>query len=88
MNPFSPIRHAVRPPDVPELLRILKHHDIQYVLTGSVAAAVYGVELKPGDLDVVPQLTADNLHRVVSVLKEIEAQPLGTIRPVDDPRER
>ena len=62
---------------VPELLGVLESHEVEYVVSGSVAAMIYGVELTPGDLDVVPATEGANLRKLVGVLREIEARPHG-----------
>ncbi len=72
------VQHPTRAPDIPQLLDILHAHGIRYVLIGSVAAQLYGVELQPGDLDITPALEYENLCRLVAVLKEIEAIPEGS----------
>ena len=73
----GPELHDCGPPDVPRLLAILEDHQVRYVISGSVAARIYGVELVPGDLDIVPSRETDNLVRLVEVLKVIEARPSG-----------
>jgi hypothetical protein len=66
--------HPNRPPDVPELLDALDRHGVRYVLTGSVAALMYGVDIgRPGDLDVTPSLDPGNLRRLAGLLLEIKA---------------
>jgi hypothetical protein len=67
--------HAKQSPDLPALFEILDAHSLRYVVTGSVAALLYGVELEPGDFDITPALDQDNLQRLVSILTEIEATP-------------
>ena len=62
-----------RPPEVPRLLEVLRAHEIRYVIIGSVAAQLYGVEVQPGDLDLTPALDHQNLTRLASLLLEIEA---------------
>lgn len=74
---FTPVRHATRDPDVPGLLDVLHRRGLRYVLVGSAAAAAHGVELRPADLDVVPDTEEMNLRRLVEVLRELEAMPLG-----------
>jgi hypothetical protein len=69
------IRHSKRPPEIQLLLAILARYSIRYVVTGSVAALLYGVELEPADLDITPQLDHQNLERLILVLTEIEATP-------------
>lgn len=69
--------HPSQAPDIPALLALLDRHAVRFVITGSVAARLHGVELQPGDLDVVPALDTANLERLVAVLRELEARPPG-----------
>lgn len=66
---------AVRrqPPDIGVLVRLLNEHGVRYVVTGSAAAMLHGVALEPGDLDITPALDRDNLERLATVLRLIEA---------------
>lgn len=69
-----PVQHPSGSPDIPELLRMLDRHGVRYVLTGSVAARVYGVDIgQAGDLDITPALDVENLGQLATVLREIEA---------------
>lgn len=63
-----------QPPDVPGLLRLLNDHGVQYVVTGSGAAMLHGVDLVPGDLDVTPALDGENLERLAAALRAIRAR--------------
>lgn len=63
-----------QPPDVPALLRLLNEHGVRYVVTGSGAAMLHGVELVPGDLDVTPALDRENLERLAAALRAIRAR--------------
>jgi hypothetical protein len=63
-----------REPDVPGLLRLLNEHGVRYVVTGSGAAMLHGVDLVPGDLDVTPALDRENLERLAAVLRAIRAR--------------
>jgi hypothetical protein len=66
--------HPKRAPDIPELLGVLERYGIRYVLTGSVAALAYGVDIgQAGDLDITPALDEENLSRLGAALQEIEA---------------
>jgi hypothetical protein len=67
--------HPKRNPDIPKLLGVLTAHQVRYVITGSVAAQVFGVELEPRDLDITPALDQDNLLRLIRVLTQLEATP-------------
>lgn len=49
--------------------------EVRFVVTGSVAAWLHGMDLEPGDLDVCPALDADNLQRLARVLSEMGAVP-------------
>ena len=77
MEGYALVRHRSRSPDVTPLLRLLAKRDVRYVLIGSVAAVVYGVELEPADLDIVPDTDEANLRGLVDALREMEAQPRG-----------
>lgn len=60
---------------LPALLSLLRDRKIDWVLTGSLVLAVYGAEIEPNDLDVVPSLEPDNLRRLAGLLTEVEAVP-------------
>jgi hypothetical protein len=62
------------PPDVQALLEVLSRHEVRFVVTGSAAAALLGVSLQPGDLDVTPATDTDNLVRLAAALDEIDAR--------------
>ncbi|MEX0675359.1 MAG: hypothetical protein WD067_11335 [Gaiellaceae bacterium] len=64
-----------RPPDVPALLRLLTEQGVRYVVTGSGAVMLHGVELVPGDLDITPALDRENLERLAALLEAIGARP-------------
>jgi hypothetical protein len=75
------------PPNVPALLGLLNEHEVRFVVTGSVAAMLYGVALEPGDLDITPARDYANLDRLACVLELIEArqyadEPFGNGRPI------
>ena len=46
--------HEAGPPRIAELLALLEEHGVPFVKVGSAAAKIYGVDLEPGDLDIVP----------------------------------
>ncbi len=68
-------QHPKSNPDIPELLRVLSAYEVRYVITGSVAAQIVGLELEPGDLDITPALDQNNLRRLTAALRELEATP-------------
>ena len=61
--------------EVEPLLRALARNRVEFVITGSVAALAYGVELVPGDLDIAPALAGANLARLADLLRELGAKP-------------
>jgi hypothetical protein len=77
MSTSTAPRHPSRSPDVVNLLKVLERWEVDYILVGSVGAAVYGVDVQAGDLDVVPSTERHNLDRLIHVLTEIEGTPLG-----------
>jgi hypothetical protein len=62
------------PPNVRALVGLLNDHEVRYVVTGSVAAMLYGVALEPGDLDITPARDYEDLARLAHVLGLIEAR--------------
>lgn len=70
---MTPAKHGNQPPDVPRLLEALDLFDIRYVLIGSIAAQLYGIEVQPGDLDITPALNRENLTHLARLLLGIEA---------------
>jgi hypothetical protein len=70
---MTPEKHEDRSPDVPRLVESLRFHDIRYVLIGSVAAQLYGIDVQAGDLDITPALDQENLIRLAKLLVDIEA---------------
>ncbi|MGH2756669.1 MAG: hypothetical protein ACRDI3_02660 [Actinomycetota bacterium] len=65
-----------RPPLRPhELIQSLAAHDVEWVLAGSAVFALYGADMTPKDLDIVPSTHEANLHRVAQLLEELNAIP-------------
>lgn len=58
-----------------ELLEALHERDVDWVMSGSTVLAVYGVDLEPNDLDVVPAPDPVNLRRIADLLVELDAVP-------------
>jgi hypothetical protein len=59
--------------DPDEILRILNSHHVEFVLIGGMAATMHGSDMVTFDLDVTPKTTRDNLERLASALRELDA---------------
>ena len=57
-----------------EILRTLDKHQVRYILVGGMAAVVYGSDEVTTDIDVTPELTAENLGRLSAALRELNAR--------------
>ncbi len=64
-----------------EILRVLDHHGVEYVVIGGVAATLHGSILVTTDLDICPARAPENLVRLAAALKEVNAK----IRTEDAP---
>lgn len=73
------MRLPSRPPDIAAALNSLVAADVRFAVTGSVAVLLHGGQVVPGDLDIVPDLTVQNLVRLAAVLKNLQA----TVAAVD-----
>lgn len=66
---------AAPPPlEIEALLRTLARHGVEYVLIGGIAARLHGSPLLTEDLDITPATTRENLKRLASALRELEAK--------------
>ncbi|KJK52890.1 hypothetical protein UK23_02755 [Lentzea aerocolonigenes] len=57
------------------MLQALRDHQVDWVLSGSLVMAIYGADVTPNDLDVVPSPDPPNLRRLAGLLKDLEAIP-------------
>jgi hypothetical protein len=74
---WTPIISAVMSLDITAIGRELGAAGVRYILTGSVAAAAYGVTLEPRDFDIAPDLEPENLARLAQVLRRWHAKPVS-----------
>jgi len=56
------------PPDFKEFLRLLKEHDVRYLLIGGYAVGYYGYPRATEDLDIWVAIHPDNAQKLVLVL--------------------
>lgn len=62
-------------PCVSRLLGVLTDHDVDFVLAGSVAVEMWGVDVGiPGDLDIISAKDHLNLNEVDNVLRALQAK--------------
>jgi hypothetical protein len=67
-------RDKRRPPEIAAILRLLTAHDVDYVLSGSTAIQAWGVEVgTPGDVDIVPEASRENLEQLADALCHLDA---------------
>ncbi|MEW6241617.1 MAG: hypothetical protein ACOYZ8_13730 [Chloroflexota bacterium] len=57
------------PPDFKEFLRLLKDHNVRYLLIGGYAVGYHGYARATEDMDIWVVIHPDNAERLVSVLK-------------------
>ncbi len=60
--------------DLMAIFRVFNQHQVDYIVIGGVAVGVYGYVRATKDLDLVPNPDPDNLERLSSALKEIDAK--------------
>ncbi len=57
------------PPDFKEFLKLLKEHDVRYLLIGAYAVNYHGYIRATGDMDIWVAIHPDNAQKIVTVLK-------------------
>lgn len=63
------------------MLRILRSHDVAFVVVGGVAARLRGAPLLTQDVDITPERTPDNIGRLAAALEEMEARLRSASEP-------
>lgn len=63
-----------RPFDPEEILRVLEHHGVRYVLIGGLAATLYGSPHVTTDVDITPEREKHNLKRLARALEDLDAR--------------
>jgi hypothetical protein len=71
------VAEPTRPLRFFELLRVLRAHDVEFIVIGGFALGFHGVIRATKDVDVVPMPGEENLARLWRALDELEAQPQG-----------
>ncbi len=60
-------------PDFVALLQTLVAHKVAFIIVGGVSAVLHGAPITTFDLDLVHSRAPDNIERLLSALKELEA---------------
>ena len=60
-------------PDFFEILKTLTEHKADFIVVGGVCAVLHGAPISTFDLDLVHSRSPDNLGRLISALKELDA---------------
>jgi len=74
----TPSRPSPGTPDLEAMIEALELARVQYVITGSVAAWAWTgtAEATPGDLDIAPELSHQNLASLATLLDRCGARPV------------
>lgn len=67
------------------ILRVLAEHGVHYVLIGGFAAVIHGSPYVTVDVDVVPEITQENLERLSDALHEMHARVWTSDEPAGIP---
>jgi len=59
---------TVLPPDFKEFLKLLKEHDVDYLLIGGYAVSYYGYARTTEDMDIWIAIHPDNAQKIYSAL--------------------
>jgi predicted nucleotidyltransferase len=60
--------------DPDRILRVLNRHEVEFVLVGGVAARAHGATRATADIDCVPNTEHENLDRLATALRELDAR--------------
>ena len=58
------------PPDFKEFLKLLKEHNVRYLLIGGYAVGFHGYPRATADMDIWVAIHPENANRIVETLKE------------------
>lgn len=60
-------------PDFADFIAALNAHDVEYVVVGGYALAIYGVIRTTGDLDIFHRRTTKNVRKLMAAMREFGA---------------
>jgi len=70
--------HAPEPLDAQRILDELARHEVDFVLVGGLAAQTHGNTRMTNDVDVIPAPEPDNLARLATALRALDARVLNS----------
>ena len=62
------------PFDPERIVRVLAAHEVEYILVGALAARLQGFPRLTADVDLTPARNQENLERLASALRELDAR--------------
>jgi len=69
------------PPDFKEFLKLLKEHDVRYLLIGAYAVNYHGYIRATGDMDVWIAIDPENANKIVAAIRELGFENDPDIKP-------
>ena len=63
-----------------DILRLLAQHEVEFIVVGMAAGILQGVPLTTIDIDILHRRTPDNVARLLTALKKIQAVYRGDAR--------
>ena len=71
--------------DYLNMLSVLAHHQVEFIVIGGLCGMMHGSTLTTLDVDIVPNRTEENMKRLESALSELHAyyreHLAGKVRP-------
>lgn len=64
-----------------DLFGVLAEHRVQYVTIGGMAATLWGSPLTTGDVDICPADGLDNLRRLATAMRQVNARVYNVSEP-------
>lgn len=74
-------------PSFREILEVLNHHEVEYIVVGGVAAVIHGAPTTTFDLDALVRVNQANAERLTRALAQLQArfrEHRQTIRPTTE----
>ena len=66
-----------------EIFRAFEKEDVRYVVVGGVACNIYGYVRMTVDLDIMVDLSEENLSKIVAVMERLGYRPRAPVEPRD-----